>query len=39
MIAFVNALLSLLALYGLGARGQPRRRVAPVHIGRQSARW
>jgi hypothetical protein len=36
MSAFVEALRSLLALYGLGHRAQ-RRRPAPVYIGRSGA--
>jgi hypothetical protein len=34
MNAFVNALISLLSLYGLGPRTAVRRRAAPVSIGR-----
>lgn len=34
MSALVNALSSLLSLYGLGRRGGQRRRPAPVYIGR-----
>lgn len=33
MTAFVNALKSLLSLYGLGSRHASRRRRAPVQIG------
>jgi hypothetical protein len=33
MIAFVNALKSLLSLYGIGSRYASRRRRAPVQIG------
>lgn len=33
MNALVNALKSLLSLYGLGPRGAHRRRPAPVYIG------
>jgi hypothetical protein len=36
MSAFVEALKSLLALYGIGHRGQ-RRRPAPVYIGRSGS--
>lgn len=38
MSAFVNALISLLSLYGFGPRGALRRRPAPVTIGRSGAR-
>lgn len=37
MSAFVEALSSVLALYGFGPRGQ-RRRPAPVQIGQSGAR-
>lgn len=37
MSAFVNALISLLALYGFGPRGH-RRRPAPIAIGRSGDR-
>ena len=33
MTAFTNALISLLSLYGIGARHASRRRRAPVQIG------
>jgi hypothetical protein len=38
LTAFVNALKSLLSLYGLGSRAAPRRRPAPVQIGPAGAR-
>lgn len=38
MRAFVNALKSLLSLYGLGPRGANRRRPEPVYIGRSGSR-
>ena len=33
MTAFLDALRSLLSLYGFGGRAAPRRRPAPVYIG------
>ena len=38
MSAFVNALMSLLALYGFGPRGAHRRRPEPISIGRPGGR-
>lgn len=38
MSAFVNTLISLLALYGFGPRGVHRRRPEPISIGRSGDR-
>ena len=38
MTAFVNALKSLLSLYGFGPRASLRRRPGPVYIGRSGTR-
>jgi hypothetical protein len=38
MSAFVNALISLMSLYGFGPRHSLRRRPAPVMIGRSGGR-
>lgn len=38
MSAFVNTLISLLALYGLAPRAALRRRPAPIQIGHREGR-